>query len=229
MGDPVGFPITGNTKAVFGDKDLGFALNAKSYSGGGVPSGNLQVFSGSNVVGIGREGEPFTIDLSGVDNSDLLAYLNNNTVVLDNLSSVLISQMRAAFAYQTYGEILAQGGIRDNEVLLSFFGTAPSDEALGRPYYLGVDRTNVITSEVLQTAPTDTSPLGTLGGHGMGVSRSREIRYHAKEYCVIMCLGYFIPDSFYTQGMPREDTLKSKYDWGQTCLSAFKRTACLCS
>lgn len=215
MGDPVGFPITGNTKAVFGDKDLGFALNAKSYSGGGVPSGNLQVFSGSNVVGIGREGEPFTIDLSGVDNSDLLAYLNNNTVVLDNLSSVLISQMRAAFAYQTYGEILAQGGIRDNEVLLSFFGTAPSDEALGRPYYLGVDRTNVITSEVLQTAPTDTSPLGTLGGHGMGVSRSREIRYHAKEYCVIMCLGYFIPDSFYTQGMPREDTLKSKYDWGQ--------------
>ena len=222
LGDPVGFPVTGNTKAVFGPNTFDSVLDSLPYEKG------TPVF---DLMGLSPDGannkfkivaplnsamlSPGTIKTSPVGRQDLLNYLNNNTVVLDNLSSVLISQMRAAFAYQTYGEILAQGGIRDNEVLLSFFGTAPSDEALGRPYYLGVDRTNVITSEVLQTAPTDTQPLGTLGGHGMGVSRSREIRYHAKEYCVIMCVGYFIPDSFYTQGMPREDTLKSKYDWGQ--------------
>ena len=218
MGDPVGFPITGNTKAVFGpdhldvplDKILLSVFKANSaIASVGVSGDHLEIGSTAGSTS-GSLGTP-----TPINRNDLLNYLNNNTVSLDNLSSVLISQMRAAFAYQTYGEILAQGGIRDNEVLLSFFGTAPSDEALGRPYYLGVDRTNVITSEVLQTAPTDTKPLGTLGGHGMGVSRSREIRYHAKEYCVIMCVGYFIPDSFYTQGMPREDTLKSKYDWGQ--------------
>lgn len=210
LGDPVGFPVTGNTKAVFDFKEsLAVALQQPPGSVGlkeaGSGAGASPTFYGFNSK---AEADSAIYSLSRI-------FSNSNTVILDNLSSVLISQMRAAFAYQTYGEILAQGGIRDNEVLLSFFGTAPSDEALGRPYYIGVDRTNVITSEVMQTAPTDTQPLGTLGGHGMGVGRSREIRYHAKEYCVIMCLGYFIPDSFYTQGMPREDTLKSKYDWGQ--------------
>lgn len=219
LGEPVGFPVTGNTKAVFNGGDyFDLATNIvypdrEVKISRSLQSNGREISFGFVSKNVGS-GEITSVDAANIS-KDLLAYLNNNTVVLDNLSSVLISQMRAAFAYQTYGEILAQGGIRDNEVLLSFFGIAPSDEALGRPYYLGVDRTNVITSEVLQTAPTDTQPLGTLGGHGMGVSRSREIRYHAKEYCVIMCLGYFIPDSFYTQGMPREDTLKSKYDWGQ--------------
>ena len=222
LGDPVGFPVTGNTKAIF---SLGnnTTINLMGSSTDNIHTSTLSavnpsgdVWSGLQINVDGKVSAVKGGTIPFVNPSALEGVLNaNNTVILDNLSSVLISQMRAAFAYQTYGEILAQGGIRDNEVLLSFFGTAPSDEALGRPYYLGVDRTNVITSEVLQTAPTDTQPLGTLGGHGMGVSRSREIRYHAKEYCVIMCLGYFIPDSFYTQGMPREDTLKSKYDWGQ--------------
>lgn len=224
LGDPVGFPVTGNTKAVFGPSVFSDALDTAAIETATAVSPTNVSFTASTSNFMSNINAKALDDMSGnrlrvhqaVSGRDkLLAYLNNNTVVLDNLSSVLISQMRAAFAYQTYGEILAQGGIRDNEVLLSFFGTAPSDEALGRPYYIGVDRTNVITSEVMQTAPTDTQPLGTLGGHGMGVGRSREIRYHAKEYCVIMCLGYFIPDSFYTQGMPREDTLKSKYDWGQ--------------
>lgn len=216
MGDPVGFPITGNTKAVFNAPEfsVNYAVNTNQRAVGKIIGSSTT--SGNSWIGLLASGfGSGTTDGLAETSKTILDYLNNNTVVLDNLSSVLISQMRAAFAYQTYGEILAQGGIRDNEVLLSFFGTAPSDEALGRPYYLGVDRTNVITSEVLQTTPTDTTPLGTLGGHGMGVSRSKEIRYHAKEYCVIMCVGYFIPDSFYTQGMPREDTLKSKYDWGQ--------------
>ena len=132
-----------------------------------------------------------------------------------NVSSVFISELRFAFAMQLFQEMQARGGIRDNEFLLMHFGVAPTDETLGRPRYLGGNQINILTEEILQTSQTtQDEPLGQIAGHGLGVGGSDTIRYHAKEFAVLMCMSYIKTDNLYgSQGMPKEFSLDTLYDF----------------
>lgn len=148
-------------------------------------------------------------------NDGILSTLNDNIVSLSNVSSVFISELRFAFAMQLFQEMQARGGIRDNEFLLMHFGTAPTDETLGRPRYLGGLQVNILTEEVLQTSETtNNEPLGQIAGHGLAVGEGNKIRYHAKEFCVLLGLAYIKADTLYAnQGMPKEFSLRTLYDF----------------
>lgn len=240
LSDPIGLPIVGNTKAVWNNnvftseaylrlaatdtnnewqyintKDV----NAFTPTTPGVPGETLKTLQvqGNTPLGNNRA----LVATQALDQEPgwhqhhiEIDDLNNNTVSMENISSVLISDMRYAFALQLLAEMNARGGIRDNEVLLSHYGTAPTDETLGRPYYLGSTATNVITSEVLQTSETtQNEPLGQMAGHGLGVSTGGKIKYRAKEFCILMVIGYIKPTTIYGgQGMPAEYRIRSRFE-----------------
>ena len=226
--DPIALPLTGDTKAIFnnvnltgmttkpGINDLNtvykFAKSETKPSGTPIltpaalgPGSSMQVQGGSGAINHSHS----------VNDIDITQQLNNNTISMENISSVLISDLRYAFALQLYAEMNARGGIRDNEFLLLHYGVAPSDETLGRPKYLGGSTVNILTSEVLQTSETSTTePLGQMGGHGLGAGEGGKINYHAKEYCVLLTLAYIKPNTIYGgQQMPKEFSLKSLYDF----------------
>lgn len=97
---------------------------------------------------------------------------------------------------------------------MSHFSEAPRDERLQRPEYIGGMKQPIITSEVLQTSATETeSPQGSFAGHGMSVGSSFAGRYHAKEHGVIIGLMSIMPEAVYQQGIPRQWTRQTRFDF----------------
>ena len=243
LGDPVGIPIVGNTTAKWENVDdfgievsTGYIINDNS---GRIGIGQ-QIAGQSGQWGVQATGMHANgnIYVSGItaEQTGLLNTLNNNIVSLDNLSSVTVSMLRQAFALQLYAEMQGRGGIRDIEFLMQNFGTAPADETLQRPKYLGGMTMNILNSEVLQTSQnTEESYLGELGGTGLGVGESNEINHHAKEYELLMIVAYARPDTMYAQGFKREDTIKINTEFGLPVLghiseqAVYQRELCACS
>ena len=207
--DPIALPLTGQTSARFNTFDF------KITDGQDNTIKTLKTTTGTRGITVNGPSPQQDTTNELYRNSIVNDILNNNIVSMENISSVLISDLRYAFALQLYAEMNARGGIRDNEFLLLHYGVAPSDETLGRPKYLGGSTINILTSEVLQTSETSTTePLGTMGGHGLGAGEGGKIHYHAKEYCILLTLAYIKPNTIYGgQQMPKEFSLKSLYDF----------------
>jgi len=80
-------------------------------------------------------------------------------VWFDDRGQFTIEQLRWANHLQTFYEKLYRGGTRYTNYLRNFFGVKSSDARLDRPEYIGGGRQPFTIGEVLQTTPTETSPL----------------------------------------------------------------------
>lgn len=140
--------------------------------------------------------------------------LKDNKMKGQTLSSATIDLIRKSFAYQQMAEINAKGGILPNELMLSHFGEAPSDETLGRPIYLGGAEISIQTSEVLQTSSTTGSQvLGEMAGHGLGVGADGNINYKCKEFGILLIVAYIkYETSYMSQGIDAEMRLSTRFD-----------------
>lgn len=258
LGDPVGLPIVGDTKAVWDDQintastplsvyamtDNGIkSINAKNHEN--ILKQQAQTVNITGILGASnstlQDNAPLRVgkDINNPTQHDHIItqeMLNKNTVSFNEISSVTVSMLRQAFALQMFAEMQARGGIRDIEFLLQHFGTAPADETLQRPKYLGGWDMNILNSEVLQTSQnTAESYLGEIGGTGLGAGKSNTITHHAKEYEMIMIVAYARTDTLYAQGIKREDTIKINTEFGLPVLGhiseqpIYQRELCACS
>ena len=225
LGEPMALPIAGNTKATW-QTDISIASLTTTGNEDAIVVG--QKTADGNVIKLKQQPAELRV---GKELYIPKTSINNNVVDMTQISSVLIQDIRKAFALQMYSEMMARGGIRDNELLLMMWGTAPSDETLGRPYYLGSQTTHILTQEQLQTSQTtDNSILGDMGGTGIGVGVGDEIAYHAKEFCILMCISYIKPDTIYGgQGMPKEFCISSRFDFPIPVLSHISEQPVECS
>lgn len=195
---PVGgqAPITG----------LGVLAASASVAG---PSGNVKETGGGtttypnyNVVGTNpASGTYMSMSASGV---------GANPQVFANLaaaSGVDINVVRHAFAMQRWQEARARYGSRYVEYL-RYLGIKSSDARLQRPEYLGGGRSTLQFSEVLQTAPTNTTAggaggIGQFGGHGITAIRSNRYRRFFEEHGIVMTLMSIRPRTMYSQRVKR--------------------------
>lgn len=122
--------------------------------------------------------------------------------------------LRLAMSLQRFGENRARFGSRYSEYL-RMLGVRPQDQRLDLPEYLGGGMSTMQLSEVIQTSPTDGAALGTLGGHGVGVARSRRSRHFFPEHGLVIFLAALRPKSLYTNSIPREFLRKSRFDFWQ--------------
>nr|WEW54424.1 MAG: major capsid protein [Microvirus Sku114] len=218
LGDPVGIPIVGSTKAQWEtlNGEIGQTIE-NTIKGGGIPAVTISSQNGEIKASNGAlyTGNLVSYPTNVNATENLKQLLNNNIVSLNNLSSVTVSMLRQAFALQMFAEMQARGGIRDIEFLKQNFGVAPNDETLGRPELLGGVTINILNSEVTQTSQnTEESYLGELGGTGLGAGQSGLIAHHAKEYELLMIVMYARPDTMYAQGFKREDTIAINTEFG---------------
>lgn len=96
--------------------------------------------------------------------ANLWALFGTRTQVEAGLTgSFSINEFRLAYAYQTYLEQLARSGSRYGELILGLFGVRNPDERIQRPEYLGGNRVPIVVNEVLNTAQSDSDPLGDTG------------------------------------------------------------------
>ena len=168
---------------------------------------NMVIRNLTDVAKIGLD-TPTAQALTNVRNA-----FNANSINLTS-AGVDINDLRYAVQVQKWMERNARGGYRYNEYLMAHFNEAPRDERLQRPEYIGGMRQPIITSEVLQTSATqDESPQGTFAGHGMSVGQSFTGRYHAKEHGIIIGLMSIMPEAVYQQGIPRQWTRQTRFDY----------------
>jgi len=121
-------------------------------------------------------------------------FFARNVVDLSSATPFDINDMRLAFQIQRWLERNARGGYRYIEWLQTNFATSPRDDTLQRPVYIGGSKSPIIVSEVLQTSETDTTPQGTLAGHGITVNDSFCGKYYAQEFGLLLGIMSVIPN-----------------------------------
>lgn len=154
---------------------------------------------------------------------------NNYPYVRADLSaatSASVNDIREAFALQRYQEARARYGARYTEYL-RYCGVVPSDARLQRPEYLGGGKQLINFSEVLQTSETATTPLGTLGGHGIAALGTRKYMRFFSEHGYVMSLLSVRPKSIYSDGLERHWNRTTKEDYFQKELEHIGQQAIL--
>lgn len=117
--------------------------------------------------------------------------------------SMNIRDLRLSAALQRFKENRAKWGSRYIEYL-NYLGVRSSDQRLQLPEYLGGGSQLLQTSEVLQTAPSDSDGVvGSLKGHGIGAVKSNRVTRFFEEHGIFMTLFSVLPISIYNQGSPR--------------------------
>ena len=137
---------------------------------------------------------------------------------LSEATATTINALREAFQIQRMFERDARGGTRYTEIIRSHFGVVSTDQRLQRPEYLGGGSSPVIISPVAQTSATDSSgqdqspqanlaAIGTarLSGHGFTKSFT--------EHCLLIGLIMVRADLTYQQGLAREQSRETRFDF----------------
>lgn len=130
-----------------------------------------------------------------------------------------VNELREAFAIQKWLELNARTGNRYVEHIQAHFGVKPQDARLQRPEEFGGSVSTIQFSEVLQTADTTDNALGTMGGHALTASGSKQASYYAQEHGWIFAFMYVVPDTAYFQGVPPKFSKTDRYDYFQPLLA----------
>lgn len=138
-----------------------------------------------------------------------------------NTSGLLdVRDLRLASALQRYQERSLLWGNRYEEFLQREFNVRPSDARIQRPEFLGGCKSQLLISEVLQTAEGETTGVGTMRGNGVGVLRQRPIRFFAPEHGIVIGYLSIRPKHVYTSGIDRAWLKKTRFDFYTPELSA---------
>ena len=161
--------------------------------------------------------QPKSISISNDKNSRLEFYLGDTTssgsssnfgrlgiyaklgFTLDDFRQLAIAQQELERMARTDGSFFEFG--------LTFFGRASKNAVDYRPQYIGGTYQNVVFSEVLQTSSsTESSPLGSYGGHGITSMNGSLGHYETDEHGYIMLIACIMPDVYYSQGLDKKWT-----------------------
>lgn len=161
------------------------------------PPGNLEIDALNNINSSGDPGEPAAYDPQGTLGT----------------APTTINDLRRAFRLQEWLEKNARAGTRYTESVLAHFGVKGDDARLQRPEYITGTRGPVVISEVLNTTGTETTPQGTMSGHGISVNKGHLGSYYCKEHGWIIGIMSVLPKTAYQQGIPRKFSRSDRFDY----------------
>lgn len=178
----------------------------RNNDGSLLPSTNSIVGTSSQINQSGSNDQPLYYDPQGSLTVDV------------NSEATDINTLRRAFRLQEWLEKNARGGTRYIEQILVHFGVKSSDARLQRPEFIGSAKQNMVISEVLTTAASETTEqgeqvVGNMAGHGISVGKSGNISYRAEEHGWIIGIINVQPITAYSQGVHKSDTRFDPLDY----------------
>lgn len=197
---PLPVSLTGNASVGFS----GFAGSINVPSGGTLQFDNTGLSSNYlNLIGRDSQG-------SGTGNTAIVGSVDLSQV---GTSTFSVNDLRVAFQIQRWMELNAKCGSRLVEFLRANYGTAPSDDTLQRPMFIGGCKSPVIITEVLQTGAEGNDGVGSMKGHSISADRNYMGRFRANEFGVIMTVSCIRPKAMYHQGIDRENLYDNRYQF----------------
>lgn len=133
---------------------------------------------------------------------------------LSSAVAATLNQVRQSYAVQHLLEADARGGTRDVESILHRWGVTVPDFRLQRPEYLGGQTFTFDGHIVPQTSETGTTPQGNLTQFSQALSQFN-VTHSFQEHGVMMILISARSNITYQQGLPRELSYQTRYDWYQ--------------
>jgi hypothetical protein len=156
---------------------------------------------------------------------------NDDNMLFADLSSATaatINSLRLAFATQRFLEIQARGGSRYIEVIKNHFNVTSPDARLQRPEFLGSGTSPVNITPVAQTSSTDTTtPQGNLSSIGTTVMSGHSFTKSFTEHSIILGLVSVRTDLTYQQGLNRQFSRETIYDYYWPTLATIGEQAVL--
>jgi hypothetical protein len=133
---------------------------------------------------------------------------------LSNATAATVNQLREAFQIQRLLEKDARGGTRYTEVIQSHFGVTSPDARLQRPEYIGGGKDHVNVNPIAQTSSTDaTTPQGNMSAFATTGFSGHKFTKSFTEHSAILGLACVYADLTYQQGLPRQFSRQTRYDF----------------
>lgn len=150
------------------------------------------------------------------------------TADLTGATAATINAVRQSFQIQKLLERDARAGTRYTEIVRSHFGVVSPDQRLQRPEYLGGGVQPINVTPVPQTSSTDgTSPQGNLAAYGISSGSMHSFNKSFTEHCIILGLVHVRADLGYQQGLERQFSRLTRYDFYWPALSHIGEQAVL--
>jgi hypothetical protein len=133
----------------------------------------------------------------------------------DSTGTFTIADLRLATQLQIWAERTMRTGYRYVESILAHFGVRVKDYRVQMPEFLGGFKFPISFSEVIQTSPqasVSSTPLGTMGGHGIGAG-NRRIKMKSHEHGWLLALASVRSHSVYQDGVHRSLIRSTKFDY----------------
>lgn len=145
---------------------------------------------------------------------DIPALRSAGSVDFSQAGTFTVDDLRLITQLQLWLERNMRSEAVYKDFLRAHFDSAPIDERLTKPAYIGGTVQSIVVSEVLQQSEsTSTSPQGQMTGHGISRQDNFVGKWHCKEFGLIMGLMSIMPDTLYSQGQAREWSKKSRFDY----------------
>ena len=202
-GSPVQIPL-GDEAPVIGDPN---SSQVPVFNVG--PTGGALEASGGGVnpdVRINADGSQ--------DAGQDLVWNDPNLVAdLSQAESVTVNQLRNAVQIQRLMERDARSGTRYTEVLRAHFGVTSPDARQQRPEYLGGMSGRINVHPVATTAETEEGVTGELSAFATSGHVGERWHHTFTEHCTVIGLASIRADLSYQEGLERQWSRKTKYDF----------------
>nr|QJB20152.1 MAG: major capsid protein [Microvirus sp.] len=155
---------------------------------------------------------------AGTKNVQLAASASGVIADLSTATSATLNQLRTSYAIQHLLEADARGGTRDVESIQHRWGVTVPDFRLQRPEYLGGSTFTFDGHIVPQTSATGltggTTPAANLTQFSQGMAKLN-VSHSFVEHGVFMILLSARSNITYQEGLPREYSYRTRYDFYQ--------------
>lgn len=136
-------------------------------------------------------------------------------IKLPTLFDVL--QLRRAELLQQWKQNALRAGNMVDDNFKQHYGVAPYYEDDNNVKFLGSFECPLEAKPITATASTgsdNNGQVGDLAAIGVGAVKGSKIRFECRDFGVVMCVAYFLPDVFYTSnGVDQENTLVEPFDF----------------
>lgn len=133
-------------------------------------------------------------------------------VDLNSNGSITVGEVRMSERLQTFREKLLRAGKSFRSFMGIVFGVDFND-AIERPILIGSSDQILNISDVDQVVPSETEPLGNVGGKSVSVSMKNGYSSGFNEHGIVLGLSYVLPSASYIAGIPREFQKKTVFDF----------------
>lgn len=210
-GDPVALPLTGNA-----------LVNFESGPGQEVTVRKAGTTNDYNLVAIALA--PGVVTTPGGTSADTTHQLFAD---LSSVTAATINELRQAFQVQRILERDARGGTRYIEAVKARFGVTSPDARLQRPEYLGGGSSPVLISPIAQTSEEGTTPQGNLAAMGTVSFSGHGFAKSFTEHGVVLGLVSVRADLTYQQGLERQWSRATRFDFFEPALAHLGEQAVL--